>query len=50
MATQYDLSHTGAQVDSILTNAAADHSKLGAASGIATLGSDGKVPAAQIPE
>lgn len=50
MATQYDLSHTGAQVDSILTNAAADHSKLGAASGIATLGSDGKVPAAQIPQ
>ena len=50
MATQYELSHTGAQVDSILTDAAADHAKLGAASGIATLGADGKVPAAQMPQ
>lgn len=50
MATQYDLSHTGAQVDSILTNAAADHAKLGAAGGIATLGADGKVPDTQIPQ
>ena len=50
MATQYELSHTGAQVDAILTDAAADHAKLGAASGIATLGADGKVPAAQMPQ
>lgn len=49
MATQYELSHTGAQVDSILTAAAADHDLIGAASGIAPLGADGKVPAAYLP-
>lgn len=49
MSTQYELSHTGAQVDSILTDAAADHALIGAASGIAPLGADGKVPAAYLP-
>lgn len=49
MATQYELSHTGAQVDSILTAAAADHASIGAAGGIAPLGADGKVPATHLP-
>lgn len=46
---EYDLSLTGAQIESILTNAAADHDKIGAADGIAPLGADGKVPAENLP-
>lgn len=49
MATQYELSHTGPQVDSILTDAAADHASIGVAGGLAPLGADGKVPAAYLP-
>lgn len=46
---QYDLSFTGARIESILTDAAADHTKIGAAGGIAPLGADGKVPAENLP-
>ncbi|MGM9864226.1 MAG: hypothetical protein ACI305_08215, partial [Lepagella sp.] len=49
MSTQYELNHTGAQVDSILTDAAADHASIGAAGGIAPLGADGKVAATYLP-
>lgn len=45
----YQLAKQGSEIDSILANAAADHNKIGAASGIAPLGADGKVPAANLP-
>lgn len=47
--TDYQLTHKGSEIDSILANAAADHNKIGAASGIAPLGADGKVPDANLP-
>ena len=46
----YQLAKQGSEIDSILANAAADHNKIGAASGIAPLGADGKVPAANLPD
>ena len=46
----YQLSKQGSEIDSILANAAADHNKIGAAGGIAPLGADGKVPAANLPD
>lgn len=45
----YQLAKQGSEIDSILANAAADHNKIGAASGIAPLGADGKVPDANLP-
>lgn len=45
----YQLAKKGSEIDSILANAAADHNKIGAASGIAPLGADGKVPDANLP-
>ena len=45
----YQLAKQGSEIDSILTNAAADHNKIGVASGIAPLGADGKVPDANLP-
>lgn len=45
----YQLAKQGSEIDSILANAAADHAKIGAASGIAPLGADGKVPDANLP-
>ena len=45
----YLLEKQGSEIDSILANAAADHNKIGAASGIAPLGADGKVPDANLP-
>lgn len=45
----YLLAKQGSEIDSILANAAADHNKIGAASGIAPLGADGKVPDANLP-
>ena len=47
--SEYTLTHTGAQIDSILDNAASDHQKIGAANGIAPLGSDSKVPGSNLP-
>lgn len=47
--TDYQLTHKGSEIDSILANSAADHNKIGAASGIAPLGADGKVPDANLP-
>jgi hypothetical protein len=48
--TYYDFTElTGAQIASTLADAATDHSKIGAAGGTATLGTDGKVPDTQLP-
>lgn len=46
----YQLAKQGSEIDSILANAAADHNKIGVAGGIAPLGADGKVPAANLPD
>lgn len=46
----YLLAKQGSEIDSILANATADHNKIGVAGGIAPLGADGKVPAANLPD
>lgn len=47
--SEYTLTHTGTQIDSILDNAATDHQRIGAANGIAPLGADSKVPGGNLP-